>query len=271
MGAGTQDNVGVGLSRMNQALRGWYGRNRNTLIVGAFIIVVWQLYAQFVIQSNNYLPSPWYTLVNTIEARQVVIQGLITTLIEIFAGLITGVSIGLVLGILVAESFLMRRIALPWVIFIYSVPAAIVAPLFLVWFGINLVAIALFVSLLSFFPVFISTLTGFTNVQEEHYNLGEISGATRWQMAKDIKFWVAIPHIFAGIRVAIQSSVVGAIVAEFIASNSGLGYLIVTAYEQLQIGLMFGTLFMLMLVAMTVYQLINFLLEVAKPGPMSAL
>ncbi|MGM0592371.1 MAG: ABC transporter permease [Halobacteriota archaeon] len=251
-------------------LNGWFGRNKNTILVGILLIVVWQLFADFVVQSNLYLPSPWFSLQETIDARDVVLQGLRTTVIEIVSGFIFGMTIGIGLGILTAESYLMRRVGMPWVVFIYSIPAAIVAPLFLVWFGINLFAIALFVSMLSFFPVYVSTLTGFTSIEEEYYNLGEISGASRWQMAKNIKIWVALPHMFAGIRIAVKSSVVGAIVAEFIASGSGLGFLIVSMYEQLQIGVVFGTVFLLMFVAILAYQIVNFLLETLRPGPKNA-
>ena len=247
----------------------WVRKNIKSITVIVSVIVAWQLVAQFVIRSNLYLPSPWYAATETAASQDLLWQGLKTTLIEVLTGFITGLVIGVALGVSVSESFLARRIALPWIVFIYAIPAAIIAPLFLVWFGINLLAVSLFVSLLSFFPVFISTTTGFSSVDDEYYELGELCGATRWQMIRQIKFWVALPYIFTGIRVGIQSSVVGAIVAEFIASGSGLGYLIVSAYNSLEIGLMFGTLFVLMVVAIVYYQVVDAILDYLQPGPVA--
>lgn len=263
-GSGTKQS---GSGRVVDLARGWLDRNINSLIVVALLIVAWQVVSQFVIGSNLYLPSPVYTVEKTLESRDLVWQGLQTTLIEVLAGFLTGLIIGVPLGIIVSESFLARRVALPWIVFIYAIPAAIIAPLFLVWFGVNLLAISLFVSLLSFFPIFISTTTGVTSVEEEYYQLGRISGATRWQMIKHVKFWVALPYLFTGIRIGIQSSVVGAIVAEFIASGSGLGFLIVAAYNNVNVGLMFGTLFVLMVVAIVYYQTVDAILKYLQPVP----
>lgn len=256
-----------GFERLVGALRGWFDRNVNTLVVVAVLLAAWQFTSQVIIGSNLYLPSPVYTATKTMASSDLVWQGLQTTLIEVLSGFIAGLVIGIPLGIVMSESFLARRVALPWIVFIYAIPAAIIAPLFLVWFGVNLLAISLFVSMLSFFPIFISMTTGVTSVEEEYYQLGQISGATRWQMIKHVKFWVALPYLFTGIRIGIQSSVVGAIVAEFIASGSGLGFLIVSAYNNVNIGLMFGTLFVLMVVAIVYYQTVDAILTYLQPVP----
>lgn len=256
-----------GFERVVGVLRGWFDRNVNTLVVVAILLAAWQFTSQVIVGSNLYLPSPVYTATKTMASSDLVWQGLKTTLIEVLSGFIAGLVIGIPLGIVMSESFLARRVALPWIVFIYAIPAAIIAPLFLVWFGVNLLAISLFVSMLSFFPIFISMTTGVTSVEEEYYQLGRISGATRWQMIKHVKFWVALPYLFTGIRIGIQSSVVGAIVAEFIASGSGLGFLIVSAYNNVNIGLMFGTLFVLMVVAIVYYQTVDAILNYLQPVP----
>jgi NitT/TauT family transport system permease protein len=248
-------------------LKKWLRDNIRVILIVVCIGILWQAYAQFIIADNNYFPSLWYVFQQVLAAQDTVIEAFYATTIETTTGFIFGTTIGFITGVLVSESYIMRRSMLPWIIFVYTVPAAIIAPLFLVWFGINLFAVALFVSLLSFYPVFISTLTGFQSVSEEYYHLGEISDASRWQITRHIKLWEALPHTLSGVKVGVQQSVVGAILAEFIASNTGLGFLIITSYDSLNIGLTFGTVFILMAFAIVYFAIVTSLLDFLKPVP----
>jgi NitT/TauT family transport system permease protein len=254
--------------RPKAAITNWTKRNVGTFIVIAAIAIVWQLYWELANPLGNlYFPSIAFSIDQTVSNSDIIIEATRITFTEVFAGFAFGVFVGVAIGILYSESFLLRQASLPMLVFIYSLPFAIIAPIFIVWFGTGVAAVAAFVGLFSFYPVFINTITGFTHVDEEFYYLGEVCGATRWQMIKEIKWWAAFPHVVSGIKIAVQQSVVGAIVAEFIASGGGLGNEIIVAAQTQQIGLMFGILFLIMVIAVVYFKLVSWFIDNATPGP----
>lgn len=90
--------------------------------------------------------------------------------------------------------------------------------------------------------------------------------ASKYQFVKEIKFWVAFPHIVGGIKVAVQQSVVGAIVAEFVGSGGGLGNLIVISAVTQRTGMMFGIVFLIMIIAIVYYNVVSWTIDWIVPG-----
>ncbi|MGM0592425.1 MAG: ABC transporter permease [Halobacteriota archaeon] len=246
----------------------WFNRNGISMLVVAGILVLWEIYSRFFNEIGDiYFPSIAFTVEQTLRNSDRIIAATQLTFSEVFMGFIMGVTIGVAIGIIYAESFVLRQASMPMLVFMYSLPFAIVAPVFIIWFGTGLFSIGLFVALFSFYPVFINTITGFTHVEQEFYHLGDVFGASRYQFIKEIKFWEAFPHVIGGIKIAVQQSVVGAIVAEFIASGGGLGNLILVAAQTQQLGMMFGVLALIMLVAIVYFKVVGFLMDYALPGP----
>lgn len=247
-------------------VRQWFERNVITLLVLALLLSVWEIYSRFFnTRGVHYFPSIEFVIAQTWQFSDLVIEGFRITLAEVLTGFVLSVVLGILIGIVFSESFIIRQSMLPMLVFAWSIPHAIVAPLFIIWFGSGLIGIGLFVAWFGFFTVFINTITGFSQVSEEFHNLGEVAGATRWQMIKKIKFWAALPHITSGIKVAVQQSIVGAIIAEFIATGGGLGFLIVLSNKMLRGGLMFGTLILIMIFAVVLYRVIGYLINLYVP------
>lgn len=248
--------------------REWLRRNSLALLVVSALLVLWEVYSRFFnVRGDVYFPSIGYVIRQSGEHRDLIAQGIVTTATEVVFGFLLAVTIGVVLGIIFAESFVVRQAALPGLVFAYSVPHAVLAPMFIIWFGSGLIGVGLFVAWFGFFMVLINTITGFTQVSEEFEHLGEVTGASRWQMVKKIKFWAALPHITGGIKVAVQQSIIGAVIAEFIASGGGLGYQILVSGRLLREGLMFGVLIVLMVLAITFYRFVVNLVDYLVPGP----
>ena len=246
----------------------WFQRNYLALLVVAGLTTAWFIYSTFInTRGDAYFPSIQYTLSQTYQFRATVLEGIFTTTAEVTVGFLLSIVIGITVGIVFAESFVIRQASLPALVFTYSVPHAIMAPLFIIWFGRGLVGIGLFVAWFGFFQVMINTITGFTQVNEEFRHLGEVVDASRWQMIKKIKFWAALPHITGGIKVAVQQSIIGAVIAEFIASGGGLGFLILNSLLVLREGLTFGVLIVLMIFAVIFYKAVATAIDWAVPGP----
>ena len=246
----------------------WLKRNSLALLVVAGLLGVWKIYSEFInTRGNAYFPSIEYTINQSLRFSNLLVEGIWTTTAEVTVGFILSVIIGVAVGIVFAESFVIRQASLPALVFTYSVPHAVMAPLFIIWFGRGLVGIGLFVAWFGFFQVMINTLTGFTQVNEEFEHLGEVVNASRWQMIKKIKFWAALPHIAGGIKVAVQQSIIGAVIAEFIASGGGLGFLILNSLLVLREGLTFGVLIVLMVFAVIFYKVVTSIIDMLVPGP----
>ena len=235
------------------------------ILVG--IVVLWQVYAvSFNPRGDIYFPSVTYTLDQTLSNADLVVAGLRTTFTEVLVSFVLAVTVGVLLGVVVAESFVVRQMSMPLIVYLYAIPHAILAPLFLIWFGTDIRGVATFSAWVAFFPIFINTITGINQVDEEFELLGEAIGATRWQMLRHIKIWTALPNIASSVRAAVQLSIVGVIIAEFLATGSGLGYLIIKATQRAQIGLTFGTVISIMVFAVAFYKLVDLGLSAVVPG-----
>lgn len=239
-----------------------------SLLIVAGVLVVWEVYAtNFNPRGNNYFPSVTYTVEQSLDNSDQIVAGLETTFTEVVVSFLLAVAVGVVLGIVIAESFVVRQMSMPLIVYLYSIPHAILAPLFLIWFGTNIRGVAAFSAWVAFFPVFINTITGINQVPERFELLGEAIGATRWQMLRHVKIWTALPNIASSVRAAVQLSIVGVIIAEFLATGTGLGYLIIRSTQRAQIGLTFGTIISIMVFAVVFYKLVDLTLAAIVPGP----
>lgn len=243
----------------------WLRTNTGTFVVLAFLLTAWEGYTQLFVQNDLYLPSLTFTVEQTLENSDQVIEGIRVTFTEVLVAFPLAVTVGVVVGIVFAESFVIRQLSMPVLIFAYGIPHAILAPLFLIWFGTGLRGLAIFAAWLAFFPVFINTFTGVSRIDPELQQLSDITGATRWQRLRYIKFWTALPEIISSIKIAIQMTIVGVIIAEFLATGGGLGYLIIKSTQRAQIGLTFGTVIVIMLFAIVLYKVVSTALEAVNP------
>lgn len=247
--------------------RDWIKVRLASFFIVAGLLVVWYLYSTFVNQTGDiYFPSIGYVINQTIQYQDLVIAGMQTTFTEIVVGYIFSVFLGVTIGIILAESVVLRQMSMPSVVFAYSLPHAIVAPLFILWFGSGLLGISLFAAWFGFFSVLVNTITGFNSVDEEFDQLCTVVGASRWQKIRKIKIWAALPHIASGAKIALQQTIIGVIIGEFIATGSGLGHIVVSATALNRLGLLFGVLIIIMVFAIVLYKGVGLTIDFVTPG-----
>jgi NitT/TauT family transport system permease protein len=153
-----------------------------------------------------------------------------------------------------------RRSIYPILLTAQVLPKVALAPLFIVWFGFGLLPKVLMTFLISFFPIVIDTLTGLNSVRPESLMLVRSMGGSRWQAFWKIRLPSALPSIFGGFKVAITFAVVGTIVAEFVGSDHGLGYILVLARGNLDTVTVFAAILWLIAIGFLFY----FAVEVAE-------
>jgi len=130
---------------------------------------------------------------------------------------------------MIAYSRLLSRMIYPVLVFTQAVPKVAIAPVFLIWFGYGLLPKVLMTFLIAFFPIVVDTAAGLMMIETELIDLARSLKASGTQVFVKIRFPNALPHLFSGLKIAAPLAVVGAIVAEFVGTNNGLGYIILLA------------------------------------------
>lgn len=181
------------------------------------------------------------------------------TLSSMLIGYVCGCALAFVIGTMFAEFRWMERLLYPFVLALQSMPKVALAPLILVWFGFGLGSKAVMVALVCFFPMFINTAVGLKATDPSLIDLMRAFSASRWQILTRIKIPSAASHIFAGLQISIVLGLIGAVVAEFVSSSQGLGYLINNATTTLDTSTMFAALISLAVIGILGSQFIKLL------------
>ena len=181
------------------------------------------------------------------------------TLTEVVLGLLLGASMGFVGGVLLGESARMRGVLMPYVVISQVVPKLALAPLFIVWFGFGTLPTVVMTALICFFPLLENTATCMQQVDANKLELFRMLRASAWQTLWRLKLPAGLPHIMAGLRVAVVLAWVGAVVGEFIGASRGLGALIIAAQGSMDTPLMFAVLTVITVLGLAFYKMSEWL------------
>ena len=173
------------------------------------------------------------------------------------------------LGLLIALSPTAKRMLYPLLVFIQLVPKIAIAPLFVVWVGFGPTSKVMLTLLLTFFPLLLASIAGFQILDQRLLYLTRSMGATFVQTFRYLRFPAALPVIFGGLKTSATIAATAAIVAEFVGSNKGLGYLLLQATGTLDTSLVFAILFLLTIIGLalnTVVEVVEYLMTPSQRG-----
>ncbi|MDR0576712.1 MAG: ABC transporter permease [Candidatus Accumulibacter sp.] len=244
------------------------GHYLSALVILGFFLA-WEFAVWFFGISEFMLPSPSSALSHLFFKQPdadyhwgINIQ---TTLYEfIIAFAVTSV-LGIAIGILIVWSRHAGRVLMPAFVFINSLPIIAVAPILLLWMGYGTTTNILLAFLLSFFPVVINTISGLEAIEDDLLNLIRYLHASKFQIFVKIRIPNSLPYVFSGLKICATMSVVGAIVGEFIASEYGLGHIIVNSQYAMDTPPIFSSLILISLFGGGLYLLVSFLEWVCMP------
>ena len=148
------------------------------------------------------------------------------TAIEAVAGFLIGAIPAAVLPFALRRLPIVTAIIDPFMVGGYGAPKLALAPLFILWFGIGIESKIALVAITVFFIVYFSTLNGVRALDTRLVQMAQVAGASERDIARHIVFPGAVPHVFTGLRIAMPYAIGGAVIAELISANRGLGYLI---------------------------------------------
>lgn len=226
------------------------------LAVLAVLVGAWDLAIHVFDVKSYILPSPGQVWRSAKDNRTILWDGVKTTGKEIVVGFAVAVGIALPVGIALGQSAILQRVLVPLLVIAQIVPKVALAPLMIVWFGLDLSAKVIFVVLLCFFPVIVNTMAGVAAASADFRRLARSVGLGKWATLVKVTLPQALPNVFAGLKIAITLAVIGAVVAEFITSQSGLGFLILTAQGQVDTPLLFASILVLTVLGLALYGLV---------------
>jgi NitT/TauT family transport system permease protein len=184
---------------------------------------------------------------------------------ETMAGFGLSIAVGVPLAILIVYSRTLEQILYPLLVASQTVPKIAIAPLFVVWLGFSSLPKVLVAFLIAFFPIVIDTVIGLESADPDTLQLVRSMGASTWDTFRKIRFPSAMPNIFGGLKVAMTLAVVGAIVGEFVGSNSGLGYLLLVATGNIDTPLLFADIVVLTLIGVTLFYIVELFERIMTP------
>lgn len=199
------------------------------LIFFAILLLGWELAVSFYALEPWMLPAPTVVWRELIDRFPSMIIDIVATMRIAITGLTMGVLLGAVLALLLHLSHLAYRALYPLLVVSQNIPIITLAPLLILWFGFGDLPKLLIVTLVCFFPVTISLLSGFRQVDPTLHQYLKIAGASRLQLFTKLELPSALPSLFAGLKLAATYSVMGAVISEWLGAEEGLGLVMTTA------------------------------------------
>lgn len=246
-------------------LSSWLRQRAGALLVVLVLLLVWEFGVRLLGIKEYLLPPPSRIWIEFTKRSGVVMGGAWVTTQEILAGYIVAVLVSIPFALAVTYSRFMENAVYPVVVFLQIVPKIAIAPLFIIWFGFGFMPKLLIVFLLSFFPIVVSSIAGFKAVDPEIMDFARTTGAGGWKLFAKIRLPQALPDIFTGMKVGAALSATAAIVAEFVASDKGLGYLLLQYNGNLDTPMVFAVIFLLSFIGLAVYYTVEFIERITIP------
>jgi len=232
-------------------------------MVGA--VILWYAIVVIFHVPKYILPLPRDVYDRILDDFQFLIWHSLVTIYETLGGFALSILLGIPIAIALVSSRTLDRALMPWLILSQTFPKVALAPLIVVWFGLGILPKLLVTFLVAFFPIVISTVVGLRSVEREMIELAQSMRATRLQMFWHFRIPMALPNIFAGLKVSVAFAVVGAVIAEWVGASAGLGYLLMRANGNLDTTLLFAVLIALMIIGVVLYYVVEIIERLSIP------
>lgn len=227
----------------------------------AVIILIWDISVRLFSLPDYLLPPPSsvFAALRDGFADRTLWPHIATTLGETLAGFLIGSVLAIILGVTLAESRTFERFFYPLLVALQATPKVALGPIILVWFGFGLASKIVLVTLVCFFPLFVNTVNGIRRTDTALIDACRAFSASRLYLLFHVKLPSAAGDIFAGLQIGIALALIGAVVAEFLSAQTGLGYLIASSQVNMNVSIMFAGVLLLAFIGLCGSLLIRWL------------
>ena len=227
------------------------------LIILLGLLGIWQAVVWLSGVPPYILPAPWQVGLAIAEHWQRLAVNAGVTLAEILLGLLFGTLLGVASALTLAAFRPARRWLLPVLVTSQAIPVFALAPVLVLWLGYGMASKVAMATLIIYFPVTAAFYDGLRRCEAGWLDLAQTMGAGAHATLRHIRIPAALPGLTSGLRVATAVAPIGAVVGEWVGASAGLGYLMDNANDRMQIDLMFAALFVLAVMAVGLYFLVD--------------
>ncbi len=235
----------------------------------AVALVLWSAAVKVFEIPEYLLPAPLDVVVRLGEEWRRLADECFYTLQSVLLGFSASVLIGVPLAFWVVCSRSIERMLMPFLVMSQTIPKVAIAPILVVWLGFGILPKIAVVFLISFFPIIVSTIVGLKGVENDMIDLVRSMGAKTPKIMLKVRGPAALPQMFGGFKIAICFSVVGAIVGEFVGSDKGVGFLLLTSAGDLDGPLIWAALFVLIAMGVILFSIVSKLERLLIPWHVS--
>jgi NitT/TauT family transport system permease protein len=225
----------------------------------AVFVLAWQLICSVFDVPTYIVPKPGEVVEGMQTNWDIIVTNLQPTLVETLAGFAIGNGVAVVLAIIFVHFRPAERALMPVAIFIRTIPIVAIAPVLVIMLGNGYAPKIVIAALISFFPTLVNMVKGLDSVDQQSVELMRVLSASRTEIFFKVRLYASLPYLFASLKIATGNAIIGAIVAEWIGSQQGLGYLIIQSTYNYDTPLLYSVMFVASLVAVVMYALVEIL------------
>ena len=218
------------------------------------VIGLWQFICTVFNVSEFIFPSPLRIWNQMVEFRGIIAAHAWRTFWVTMAGFGLAIVVGVLLGFVIGSSRIAYAAVYPLMTAFNALPKAAFVPILVVWFGIGLGPGVLTAFLISFFPITVNIATGLATLEPELEDVLRVLGARRWDVLVKVGLPRSMPFFYASLKVAITLAFVGSVISETVASNLGIGYLMMSASSSMNMPLVFAGLIVIGAMGVVTYE-----------------
>lgn len=231
----------------------------------ALLVLLWWGLCRFGVVPGFMLPSPEQVVVTLVTELPNLLPHAAVSLEESFLGLMSSIAAAFVLAILMDRFHFLYRSVYPVVVLTQTIPTIALAPILVLWMGYGILPKVALIFLTCFFPLVVSLLGGFQAVDQDIVRLYHSMGASRGQILLQVKIPMALDSFFSGLRVSAAYSIVGAVIAEWLGGNNGLGVYMTRARKSYAYDKMFAVIILISVLSLLLMKLVDVLHERSMP------
>ena len=214
-------------------------------IIIVILLIIWQTLSMINIIPKFMLPSPIEVVRAFISDFPLLMEHTEITLIEAFLGLGLGIILGFAVAVIMDRFEYAYKMIYPILVITQTIPTVAIAPLLVLWMGYGILPKIMLILLTSFFPITIGLLDGFRSVDKDMLNLLKTMGASSFQNFIHLKLPSSLGYFFAGLRISVSYSIIGAVVAEWLGGYDGLGVYMTRVRKSYSFDKMFDVIFLI--------------------------
>ena len=214
-------------------------------IIIVILLIIWQTLSMVNIIPKFMLPSPIEVVRAFISDFPLLMEHTEITLIEAFLGLGLGIILGFAVAVIMDRFEYAYKMIYPILVITQTIPTVAIAPLLVLWMGYGILPKIMLILLTSFFPITIGLLDGFRSVDKDMLNLLKTMGASSFQNFIHLKLPSSLGYFFAGLRISVSYSIIGAVVAEWLGGYDGLGVYMTRVRKSYSFDKMFDVIFLI--------------------------